>query len=30
MSGYAIKPLGAIRDAFVNLVEKHNGVWGGW
>jgi GNAT superfamily N-acetyltransferase len=30
MSEYAIKPLGvATWDAFVNLAEKHNGVWGG-
>jgi GNAT superfamily N-acetyltransferase len=30
MSKYAIKPLGtATWDAFVNLAEKHNGVWGG-
>ena len=30
MSEYAIKPLGAATwDAFVNLAEKHNGVWGG-
>jgi hypothetical protein len=31
MSEYAIKPLGAATwDAFVNLAEKHNGVWGWW
>jgi GNAT superfamily N-acetyltransferase len=30
VSEYAIKPLGAATwDAFVNLAEKHNGVWGG-
>jgi len=30
MSEYAIRPLGAATwDAFVNLAEKHNGVWGG-
>ena len=29
MSEYAIKPGAATWDAFVNLAEKHNGVWGG-
>jgi GNAT superfamily N-acetyltransferase len=30
MSEYAIRPLGpATWAAFVNLAEKHNGVWGG-
>ena len=30
MSEHAIRPLGAARgDAFVDLAEKHNGVWNG-
>lgn len=30
VSGYTVKPLGPDTwDAFANLVERHNGVWGG-